>query len=65
MFGFYHVYKGEYNYDTDAALTKENVIKLRDLMQRVKASNLNDAALITEIEEACEDALTDIFGEDE
>ena len=64
MFKFYSVYKGEFNYDNDAALRKENIEKLRDLMQNIKTDNLNDAALITEIQEACEDALTDIFDEE-
>ncbi|MXV73447.1 hypothetical protein F4Z99_04110 [Candidatus Poribacteria bacterium] len=64
MFEFYHVYKGEYNTDTDAALSKENIEKLRDLMQNIKTDNLNDASLIVEIEQACEDALTEIFDEE-
>ena len=34
MFEFYRVYKGEFNYDNDAALTQENIEKLHGLMGR-------------------------------
>ena len=63
MFEFYRVYKGEFNYDNDAALTQENIEKLHGLMGRIKGSNLDDVALIIQIEQACEDAFREIFDE--
>ena len=59
-FRFYHVYKGEYNFNKEIGISKENVEKLLGLMERVTGSTLDDAVLITDIESACEEILEEL-----
>ena len=61
-FQFYIVYKGEYNYDKDIGLSKENVERLKGLLEECSLPDGfdEDYKFLYEVINACENILNEV-----
>ena len=62
---FYHVYKGEYNYDKDIGIHKESLEKIIKVIDKLTVDNLDDAVLMNEFVADAEEILEVLFEEDD
>lgn len=66
-FSFYILYKGEYNFDLDIGISRENVKRLQELLEKCDLPDgvSSDFDFLSEIKTACEEILEEVNDDDE